>query len=82
MNIHPDDPEKVMVATRYSIENHDYCNVLYRIYRADDGCVRQLRSEGRAYYDTLGRPLRMIGTTYDEMPYILEPPPMYTIENN
>jgi PAS domain S-box-containing protein len=81
-HIHPDDRGKVQQAVHTSIERQCPYEVMYRIYREDDGTTRFLRSEGNAYYDSLSMPVRMMGTVIDVTPVIVEPPAVFIIENN
>jgi PAS domain-containing protein len=59
---HPDDRGKVEQALVQAVEKQEHYKLTYRIHRADDGTTRFLKSEGDAYYDRLGRPVRMMGT--------------------
>ena len=62
--LHPDDKERVLHDTRTAIERKQPYNTEYRIvYSAEE--VRSLHSLAQVYYDTDGKPTRMVGTNWD-----------------
>ena len=62
--VHPDDRERVQAALREAIENHLEYVVEKRVLGAN-GSVRWLAARGRCNYDDAGRPLHIVGVTFD-----------------
>lgn len=62
--IHPSDRERVQQKIAQSIENHLKYDIDYRTVDLD-GTVRWIRSIGRVFYDTTGKPIRFDGVTID-----------------
>jgi PAS domain S-box-containing protein len=62
--IHPEDLEKVHVATHRARDNHENLAIQYRIIWPD-GSVHWIDALGRFFYDSEGRPVRMLGVLTD-----------------
>ncbi len=62
--VHPDDRERVQAALREAIENHVEYAIEKRVLETD-GSVRWLAARGRCNYDDAGRPLHIVGVTFD-----------------
>jgi PAS domain S-box-containing protein len=61
--IHPDDWRAVKVAIKHAHESGDIA-AEYRVIHKD-GTVHWLRAKGRMFFDTEGRPERMVGFMFD-----------------
>lgn len=62
--IHPDDREEAMEAVQSAIKNKEPYNHEKRLIRKD-GSVRYVVSNGKATYNSQGKPLAMFGTIHD-----------------
>jgi PAS domain S-box-containing protein len=62
--LEPDDRASIADALRRSIEDRRTLETRYRL-RRPEGSVRWLELTARAHYDSLGRPVRMVGTCRD-----------------
>jgi PAS domain S-box-containing protein len=62
--LHPDDVERVREVWRYQLEHRLPCDVEYRVVRPD-GSIRWIHARGSGYYDTAGKPLRVVGVHFD-----------------
>jgi PAS domain S-box-containing protein len=62
--IHPEDRSLISTAVKRSLDNDEDYDVETRI-RRKDGDIRWIRSIGRTYRDSEGRPLRMAGVAFD-----------------
>ena len=62
--IHPDDRTHIEEMLRKTINEHRDFNAEFRVVWPDQ-TVKWLLGKGRAFYDSLGRPARMSGTTMD-----------------
>jgi PAS domain S-box-containing protein len=62
--IHADDVDRVIAATRRTVELGTPLDVEYRVWRAD-GQVRWLEGKGRVEYSAGGEPLRVSGVCTD-----------------
>ncbi|MDB6168326.1 MAG: sensor hybrid histidine kinase [Verrucomicrobia bacterium] len=62
--IHPDDVERVRVATRTALSERREVEVEYRLF-ARDGMEKWVLSRGRGLYDENGRPLFLEGLAID-----------------
>ena len=63
-NCHPDDRERLTAAATKLSPEKPYLEVSYRMIRPD-GTVIWVEGNGRAYFDTRGQMLRIIGTVAD-----------------
>jgi PAS domain S-box-containing protein len=63
--LHPDDREAAVAAMRRAAEEHSLYRGEFRIVRADNGEVRWLEPRGRCFYDSAGRPTRIVGVCFD-----------------
>jgi PAS domain S-box-containing protein len=62
--LHPDDVGRVREIWRYQLEHGLPCDVEYRVVRPD-GSIRWIHARGSGFYDTDGKPLRMVGVHFD-----------------
>ncbi|MBX7103301.1 MAG: PAS domain-containing protein [Gemmataceae bacterium] len=62
--VHPDDYDDAFFSLNRAIEEHQPCDLLYRVVRSD-GTVRWIRAVGTAHYDPAANPYRMIGVCMD-----------------
>jgi PAS domain S-box-containing protein len=62
--LHPDDMERVALATRWHLERRDPYDIEYRL-RTKSGSYRWFRSRGQAVWNEAGRPVRMAGAITD-----------------
>jgi PAS domain S-box-containing protein len=62
--VHPEDRQRVDGAVRTAIERHEDYDVEMRTIWPD-GSLHWISSKGRAFYDSSGQPLRMIGAVLD-----------------
>lgn len=63
--IHPDDLDRMQQLIRAAIHSHTPYAVEYRIFRADDGTIRWLRSNGRLQSIAANGGKRIIGISQD-----------------
>jgi PAS domain S-box-containing protein len=62
--LHPDDAESVIEAVNWAVVDKAVYKAEYRIVRPN-GEVRWISDLGRAVYDEVGKPVRMVGTVKD-----------------
>ena len=62
--VHPDDRERVMQEVARTVERGAESVLEFRVVRPD-GAVRSLMAKATVYYDETGRPLRLMGVTWD-----------------
>jgi PAS domain S-box-containing protein len=62
--VHPEDLERIHVATHRARDNHESLAIQYRIIWPD-GSVHWVDAFGRFSYDAEGRPVRMLGVLTD-----------------
>lgn len=62
--LHPDDIEKIEDDLNSTIENRVELDSQFRIIRPDQE-LRYIAAKGRAIYDDLGNPIKMLGVNYD-----------------
>lgn len=62
--VHPEDRDRVGYGDLKAIENGKRCDVEYRVV-LPDGEIRWIESKGQAYYDQVGKPLRLTGVNLD-----------------
>jgi len=62
--IHPQDQQNAVQEMQVALEERRELNNEFRMIRSD-GAVRWMRSQGRALYDSGGKPTRMVGVTFD-----------------
>lgn len=62
--VHPEDRDRVSYGDLKAIENGKRCDVEYRVI-LPDGEIRWIESKGQAYYDEVGKPLRLTGVNLD-----------------
>ncbi|WP_339394153.1 PAS domain S-box protein [Nostoc sp. UHCC 0870] len=62
--VHPEDRTSFQDAVKCSIEQHQKFAITYRVIWPD-GSIHWLSSRGETYYNEIGQPIRMIGTTRD-----------------
>lgn len=62
--LHPDDAERVTLATRAHLERREPYDIEYRL-RTKRGTYRWFRSRGQAIWNEAGRPVRMAGAITD-----------------
>ncbi len=62
--IHPEDRQRAAQEMGVALETGRELNNEFRILRPN-GAVRWVRSQGRTLYDEGGKPLRMVGVTFD-----------------
>jgi diguanylate cyclase (GGDEF)-like protein len=62
--IHPGDRERFEQAAERAIRTSELCRVEYRIVRPG-GEVHWLETQGQAYHDSTGHPVRLVGVTQD-----------------
>jgi PAS domain S-box-containing protein len=65
--LHPDDRRRVHETVQALLDSggHARFSVQYRTIGLQDGVLRWLAAEGRAYFDANGRAVRFIGTVHD-----------------
>ena len=63
-SLHPDDRELVTQALHCALEQGANYDLEYRVIRPEHS-VRWVASKGQVYYDTSGKPVRMIGINMD-----------------
>ena len=67
-NLHPDDRERIKTVVKNvlikSVGNGNY-DVEYRTIGAENKKLRWVRAKGKAYFDTLDKPTRFIGSVLD-----------------
>lgn len=62
--LHPDDRDKVAASLNRAVEEgKDYDEIKRTIW--PDGSIHWTHSRGQVYYDTEGKPVRMVGVTFD-----------------
>lgn len=62
--IHPEDLPHVQQASSQALEAHQVLSVKFRIIRTD-GTIRYIKANGRAAFDSEGRPSHLFGTNLD-----------------
>jgi len=62
--VHPDDREAVMAAVQSALDDGSHYRIDHRIILPDRR-IRMVREQGEAFYDSDGRPRRMVGTVQD-----------------
>lgn len=62
--VHPEDRERLEAAIQTALETEEPYAVEHRVC-LPDGSVRFLASRGRVIRDTTGRPIRLVGATWD-----------------
>jgi len=65
--LHPDDRARVEAAVRHALETRTEYDIEHRIVWPD-GSVHWMNAKGLAFFDALGRPLRMEGISLDITP--------------
>lgn len=63
--VHPDDAERVGAAIQRALAGAGEYRLELRVLWPDKTTVRWLATNGRVYFDTQGRPVRMLGATVD-----------------
>ncbi len=63
-SLHPDDLERTQSAVTQAIDQKADYNIEYRSVWSD-GSIHWLAAKGRAFYDNMGQPVRMMGTIQD-----------------
>jgi PAS domain S-box-containing protein len=62
--LHPEDRERFEQASDRAVETGEMCNIEFRILWPD-GSLHWIQSQGQAYYDEAGTPVRMTGINLD-----------------
>ncbi|MBD2482557.1 PAS domain S-box protein [Planktothrix sp. FACHB-1365] len=62
--IYPDDQDSVLQAFRNAITSQDLYRIEYRIIKPDYK-IHWLRSQGKVYFNSQGKPIRFIGVSFD-----------------
>jgi PAS domain S-box-containing protein len=65
--LHPEDRQRTHEAVTRVLENKNECDIEYRTIWPD-GSVHWIAAKGRAFYDSEGKPVKMMGTTQDITP--------------
>lgn len=63
-SILPEDGERLVVELRQSLEKGKGLSTMYRASRVD-GEVRMIRCQSQAFFDADGKPLRLVGVSWD-----------------
>jgi PAS domain S-box-containing protein len=63
-SLHPEDRQRTHEAVTCALENKTEYDIEYRTIWSD-GSVHWIAAKGRAFYDSQGKPVKMMGTTQD-----------------
>ncbi|MBT7667354.1 MAG: PAS domain S-box protein, partial [Rhodospirillaceae bacterium] len=64
-SLHPDDEARVMAAAQRSLDDDADYNIEYRIYRRDNGELRNMNARAAVIRDANGKAVRMTGIAID-----------------
>ncbi|HLH09847.1 MAG TPA: ATP-binding protein [Terriglobales bacterium] len=62
--VHPDDLPDVLRLVESAIQNHDQLVTEFRIVRPD-GTTRWMAARGQCFYDSVGKPVKLLGVNID-----------------